>query len=298
MSIGQSASEFARYLGVSLIGQDTNVDRLVPFDKATAGTLSFLNRDILKESVRIPSRSVVVTNQINADALVSQGAAVIPSAYPKFDTAKIANAFLRCKPSATVHSSAFIGPDVELGQSITIGPNCVLIGEIRVGDHCVLGANICLVNKVELGTGTTIRNGTVIGEDAFSLGFGPDGATERFPSFGGVRIGKSVQIGNNSVISRGIYDDTVIEDDVKINDLVHIGNTVWVRKNAWIMAQTDISARVVIGERSWIGQSAAIRQGVKIGCDAMVGMGTVVISNVQNGTTVVGVPGRVRNLGN
>ena len=290
------ASELARFLGVDLIGDDILIDRLGSFDDPASGSLSFLNRSVSPEQLSASPGSVVVTLEENADALVSRGFTVIPSAYPKYDAARIGNCFLPSPPAPGIHPSAVIGPNVEIGHGVTIGPGCVLDGNIHLGDACVLGANICLLHDVAIGSGTSIRNGTVIGENAFSFGFGPGGTTELFPSSGGVRIGKRVLIGNNTVISRGIFDNTVIEDDVRINELVLIGNTVIVRRNALIMAHTAIAARAVVGERSWIGLGAKVRQNITIGNDVMIGMGAVVITDVANGKTAFGVPAKVHKI--
>ena len=296
MLINVYASELARFLGVDLIGDDILITRLGSFNNPAAGTLTFLNRSVLAEKLSMSSGSAVITLIENADALISRGFTVIPSAYPKYDTARIANRFLIRPPALGVHPTAVIGPNVEIGNDVTIGPSCVLDGNIRLGDGCMLGANISLLHDVTIGSGTSIRNGTVIGESAFSFGFGPGGATEWFPSTGGVRIGKRVLIGNNTVVSRGVFDNTVIEDDVRINELVFIGNTVIVRRNALIMAHTAIAARAVVGERSWIGLGAKIRQNVKIGNDVMIGMGAVVIADVSNGKTAFGVPAKTRTI--
>lgn len=297
MPINVYASELARFLGVDLIGDDILINRLASFDNPGTGTLSFLNRSVSAEQLAMSPGSVVITLEENADVLVSRGFTVIPSVYPKYDAARIANSYLPPPPAPGIHPSAVIGPNVEIGNDVAIGPGCVLDGNIRLGDACILGANISLLHDVTIGSGTTIRNGTVIGENAFSFGFGPDGTTELFPSSGGVRIGKRVLIGNNAVISRGVFDHTVIEDDVRINELVWVGNMVIVRRKALIMAHTAIAARAVVGERSWIGLGAKIRQNITIGNDVMIGMGAVVTRDVANGKTAFGVPARVRDIG-
>ena len=58
------------------------------------------------------------------------------------------------------------------------------------------------------------------------------------------------------------------------------------------MANVDISARVVIGKKCWIAQSSCIRQGIKIGDNVQVGMGSVVIKDIEDNTIVYGVPAK------
>ena len=49
---------------------------------------------------------------------------------------------------------------------------------------------------------------------------------------------------------------------------------------------------VSIGTRTWFGIGAVAKQGVRIGADVTVGAGAVVVADVRDGVTVVGVPAR------
>jgi len=54
-----------------------------------------------------------------------------------------------------------------------------------------------------------------------------------------------------------------------------------------------LCGNVKVGTRSFIGANSVIKQGVTIGDDVIVGAGSVVISDIQNRTTVVGNPARI-----
>lgn len=54
--------------------------------------------------------------------------------------------------------------------------------------------------------------------------------------------------------------------------------------------RASVNGDVVIGDGAYIGTGACIRDGVKIGAGAVVGMGAVVVKNVPENTTVMGVP--------
>jgi len=56
---------------------------------------------------------------------------------------------------------------------------------------------------------------------------------------------------------------------------------------------TDVVAPVQIGDGAFIGTGAIILPGVHIGRDAVVAAGAVVAEDVEEGTTVGGVPARV-----
>jgi sugar O-acyltransferase (sialic acid O-acetyltransferase NeuD family) len=60
-----------------------------------------------------------------------------------------------------------------------------------------------------------------------------------------------------------------------------------------VMPHVAISGNVTVGERTLIGVGAKILQGLSIGSDATVGMGSIVVSKVSDGTTVMGNPARI-----
>jgi transferase family hexapeptide repeat protein/bacillosamine biosynthesis N-acetyltransferase PglD-like protein len=53
-----------------------------------------------------------------------------------------------------------------------------------------------------------------------------------------------------------------------------------------------LTADVEVGEHVVLGMNASVREGVRIGADATVGMGSVVLDDVPAGETWVGVPAR------
>ena len=56
----------------------------------------------------------------------------------------VAPAGTRVHPDATVHRSAVIEGDVEIGPGTTLGPGCVVlgtVGPVRIGADCTLVAN-------------------------------------------------------------------------------------------------------------------------------------------------------------
>lgn len=93
---------------------------------------------------------------------------------------------------------------------------------------------------------------------------------------GGVVINTGVRIGLCGIINTGAS----LDHDCILGDFVHIS------------PGARLAGDVQIGDRSWIGIGAVIREGTKIGADVTVGAGAVVISDLPDGTTVVGNPAR------
>lgn len=292
-----SAGDIAGRLDLPLDGDDTIVSGVAPFPPDEGDVLCFAGRLPDGSLTPLPAGCVVIATAALQHGLRDAGATVIVSANPKFDFCRLFH-LLGEGSTPGIDPAAHIGPEVVVAETAVIGPGCVLEGNIRVGDGTRIGANVVLRNQVMIGRNVSIRNGSVIGEDAFSFGFSDanhaNAQALRFPCFGGVVIEDGVEIGNNCVISRGTFRDTVLGEGARINDLAHLGNEVRVGARSTVTAHCDISARVNIGTGCWVGQSAAVRQGLSIGDGTTVGMGAVVTSDVAAYTVVMGVPARLK----
>ena len=113
------------------------------------------------------------------------------------------------------------------------------------------------------------------------------------PHFGSVVIGDNVDIGANTTIERGTIDDTVIENGVKIDDLCQISHNVHIGENTNIITNTSIYGSVNIGKNCYIATSI-IRNQLKIGDNVTIGMGSVVVKDIQDGSLVFGNPAKER----
>ena len=98
------------------------------------------------------------------------------------------------------------------------------------------------------------------------------------------------------VVIDGGYGDnigsTIIEREVKIDNLVHIAHGVHIESNSLIIAHAMIAGSVKIGKNTWVAPCSAIKQKVSIGDNVIIGLGSVVLKDVQNNEVVVGVPAK------
>jgi UDP-3-O-[3-hydroxymyristoyl] glucosamine N-acyltransferase len=85
---------------------------------------------------------------------------------------------------------------------------------------------------------------------------------------------------------------TIIGEHVKIDNLVHIAHGVEIGRNSLIIANAMIAGSVKIGENVWVAPSASVRQKLEIGDDSMIGLGSVVVKNVNTNTIVAGNPAK------
>jgi sugar O-acyltransferase (sialic acid O-acetyltransferase NeuD family) len=61
---------------------------------------------------------------------------------------------------------------------------------------------------------------------------------------------------------------------------------------ATLCAGVTLGGSAEVGERAYLGMNASVRERRRVGMDAVIGMGTVVLNNIPDGETWVGVPAR------
>lgn len=98
----------------------------------------------------------------------------------------------------------------------------------------------------------------------------------------GATINASVTIGKHCIVNT----NASVDHDCLIGDFVHIAPGV------------SIAGSVTVGEGTLIGVGSSIVPGIRIGKWATIGAGTVVISDVPDHETMVGVPGKLINTPN
>jgi len=94
----------------------------------------------------------------------------------------------------------------------------------------------------------------------------------------GAVIQAGVKVAENAIINTR----TSVDHDCRIGSHVHLAPGVTVCGN------------VEIGDSVHVGSGATIIQGIVIGSHCLIGAGTLVHKNVPPGSTILGVPGRIK----
>ncbi|GHS93033.1 serine O-acetyltransferase [Synergistales bacterium] len=105
-------------------------------------------------------------------------------------------------------------------------------------------------------------------------------------------------IASSSVLSEGVVvsafcivaPDAKIKQGVFLNWYSSVGHDSVLGDFCSVMPSVNLSGGVTVGDRTLIGVGAKIHQNLKIGSDAVVGMGSIVLSNVPDRCTVLGNP--------
>ena len=186
---------------------------------------------------------------------------------------------------------SFVSKDAIIGNNVKIGIGCVIEGGVQIGDNTVIHHNVVIRKNTKIGKNCTIFSGTVIGERGFNPNTLEDGSRKMLRHYGGVIIEDNVHIGDNCSISKGTIDDTVIKRGVKLNALIRVAHNSVIGEHTVITMPAFICGSVVIGKNCHIAASV-IRNQCKIGDNAILGLGSVVVVVVPDNTTVVGNPAK------
>ncbi len=246
---------------------------LAPLDQAGDRELSFLNNPYYRPALASTKALAVILSE--ADAPLCHRQKLICKD-PRLALAKAAAKFVPQPPSTGgIDPSAHIGRDCRIAASALVGPCCVVgdrtvleekvvlgagsvIGaDCRLGSGTILKSRVTLYDRIRIGSRTLIHSGAVIGSDGF--GFANDrGKWLKVPHFAGVSIGDDVEIGANTTIDRGVFDDTVIGNHVIIDNLVQIAHNVHIGSGTAMAACVAIGGSTVIGASCLIGGGSSI----------------------------------------
>jgi acetyltransferase-like isoleucine patch superfamily enzyme len=170
------------------------------------------------------------------------------------------------------------------GRGVTFGANVVLRHphKIAIGDNVVIDDACCLDAKgttnqgIVIGDGVFVgrntilscKNGDILLEDHANIGFN----VEVF-SASRVRVGKSVLIAAYTYLVGGdhLYDRTDLP----------------------VLYQGRTARGIDVGDHVWLGAHVVVTDGSRIGRDAIVGAGAVVVGEIPEFHIAAGVPAKV-----
>jgi UDP-3-O-[3-hydroxymyristoyl] glucosamine N-acyltransferase len=270
--------EIVQALGGTLLGSpDQAVRRLAPLGTADADDLSFISHARYAGQMDTTRAGALIAPPSLQAAAQARGACIVTDD-PYLFFARLTQWWkqrhapiqpARVDPLASVHPTARIGRDVDVGPFAVIGPHAEVGNGARIGAHSVLGRGAqvgggsVLHVRVSLGEGCLVGErcilhpGVVIGADGF--GFAPhEGQWIKIEQLGAVRIGNDVEIGANTCIDRGALDDTVIEDGVKLDNLIQIGHNVRVGAHTAMAGCVGVAGSADIGANCTIGGGAVV----------------------------------------
>lgn len=251
-------------------------------------TLCFIDRPPTQEIIARVTKAFVITYKDIAPVLASHGIIVVddPRALfidmlkrlqidPGFSyfTSEV-DVMTHIHSEAEVHTQAVVEEGVYIGFGTSIAAGCV----IKNGSY--------------IGNNVTIRENTVIGCDGIALYKTHDGRLLCFPHLAGVIIEDDVEIGASCVLPRGVMTSSRIGQKAVIGNLSNLGHSVKIGSRVWMSVGCLIGGNTTIGEGSTLGLGVSARDNLRIGSDCSIGMGSVVVRDVEENSSVFGNPAR------
>jgi UDP-3-O-[3-hydroxymyristoyl] glucosamine N-acyltransferase len=177
----------------------------------------------------------------------------------------------------------------EIDPAATVDASAVLRGSVRIGAGSSIGPRVVLDGPVRIGANVRIEAGAIVGCDGL---YAKNVAGERMhiPHFGGVEVGDGAWVHAGAVLVRSAIhgECTRIGRGAHVGVSSNIGHDAEVGVDATVSSNVVVAGRARIGARAWVGASATISNMVRIGDEAEVRIGAVVIQDVADGGDVSG----------
>ena len=170
------------------------------------------------------------------------------------------------------------------GRNVTFGVNVVLRHphKIAIGDNVVIDDGCCLDAKgidrqgIKIGNGVFVgrntilscKNGDIVIEDNANIGFNCE-----------IFSASRVRLGKNALVAAYTY-------------LVG-GDHLYDRVDIPVLQQGRTSSGIDVGDNVWLGAHVVVADGSRIGRDAIIGAGAVVIGEIPEFQIAVGAPAKV-----
>ncbi|KGX89267.1 N-acetyltransferase [Pontibacillus marinus] len=205
-----------------------------------------------------------------------------------------------------------IEDEVDIGENVSIGHNTVIlkgtvIGDnVNIGCNCVIGiqqgGNTRMRKSDEMGNKLIIKDNTYIG-NIVSIYSGSIISKNVFVG-DHASIRENVLVDSESVIGRGAIIElntkigkactvqtlAYVTGDTTLEDHVFIGPCVSMSNDKYMGAEKYELKGPTIKENAKIGNNSSLLPNVVIGKDVIVGAGSVVTKNIQDGEKIAGVP--------
>lgn len=163
---------------------------------------------------------------------------------------------------------------------------------VEIGSGSVISAGAVVKTGTRIGKNTFIRENAVIGSDGVTVYRTADDRLLKFPHLGGVFIGSNTEIGVSTVVAGGILAPTIVDSDVIIGSLCNIGHGSKVGRLVWMSVGSLLGGHTTVNTGATIAMGCCIRDNLVIGEKASLGMGSVVVKDVEATHAVFGNPAK------
>lgn len=243
-------------------------------------TLTFaLDSLNMQKALDNPSISAIITYDALAKKNSGQKGLAI-SKSPKRDFFLIHNRL--CESGMTKAPEQFISGKANISPLSSIKKNVIIEDNVTVEDFAVIES------------GSILREGVYIASHAVIGGRGMhntfvDGKRVWVQDAGGVILEKGVQVLSHAVVQKPYFcENTIVGENSIISVHANVGHGCRIGNNTMVAGNATLAGYVWVGNDVWIGPSVTVAHGIKVSDNARILLGSVVIGNVDFGSSVSG----------
>ena len=172
----------------------------------------------------------------------------------------------------------------QVGRNVAFGANVVLRHphKIRIGNNVVVDDGCCLDAKGTTNRGIVLEDGVFLGRN-----------TILSCKNGNISIGEEANIGFNAEIFSAAEVRVGARTLIAAYTYLVGGDHLFDRVDVPVLHQGRTARGIDVGENVWLGAHVVVTDGSRIGRDAVIGAGAVVIGDVPEYHIAAGVPARV-----
>ncbi|PPR10508.1 MAG: Acyl-[acyl-carrier-protein]--UDP-N-acetylglucosamine O-acyltransferase [Proteobacteria bacterium] len=192
---------------------------------------------------------------------------------------------------SNIHPTAIIEEGAVIPASSIVGPYCIVGKDVKLGEDCHLHSHV------------VIRGNTTIGDKCEVYPFASLGGNPPDLKFKGEET--YLEIGNNNSIREYVTINlgtgaggglTKVGNNNLIMPLCHIAHDCFVGNNIVMSHSAMLAGHVIIDDNAILGGMSGIHQFTRIGKNAMIGGGSLVIQDVIPYGLVSGNRAHLENL--
>jgi UDP-3-O-[3-hydroxymyristoyl] glucosamine N-acyltransferase len=301
-----SLARLAEFLGCELEGDaGVLITGVSTIEKAGPGELTFLANLKYAPKIKTSRASAIIASEPLKDST----AATLVSANPYLDFARVLALFYQppkpapgIHPSASIASTAMIGPDPSIGayavvgERVTLGANAVLYPHAVIYEGCAIGSSFTAHSHSTvrefciIGDRVTLHNGVVIGGDGFGFAKAADGTQYKIVQSGITVLEDDVEIQTLTSVDRATLGETRVKRGAKIDSLCQIGHACVVGEDNIICGQTGLAGSTVLEENVIMAGQTGSSGHLTVRKNAIVWAQSGVGHDVPEGAIVSGSP--------
>jgi UDP-3-O-[3-hydroxymyristoyl] glucosamine N-acyltransferase len=305
--VGYRLAELAERVGGRVEGDpERAVEAIRPLESAGPRDLSFLKDPRYRAQAAASGAGALLVGPALADAALGRDLLVADD--PSWALARLLAVFhpeerrppgvhptAILEPGSLVDPEAHVGPYAVIGAGSRIAAGAAVLAFVALGRDCVVGEgavlhpHAVLYDGTEVGPGSIVHAGVVLGADGFGYAT-YQGAHHKVPQVGRVVLEADVEVGANSTIDRAMLGETRIGAGSKIDNLVQVGHNVVTGRHCILCGQAGIAGSARLGDYVVLAGQSGVAGHIELGDGAQVAAKSAALASVEPRTQVAGIP--------